>query len=275
MSTLEFPTTYRSAFLFYRLLQLRFASREQIQRHIFGDKKPKSQKVVTSKHLSPMLKHGYIKNQFGLFYVSQKGWQILSYLLDNPPKRKNGFADAFYQIDRDSIELPPNPKNTNKPQMEHHRQTAEILIHFFEKKNAMLRTDSKIELYPSAKDVPDIRPDQTIINDDALGFIEFENLGELKRMKDKMKLYIRYYFSGDFHKQFPEKKYARVFVVHNNQRKTGELIKFLLRLTYKDLKFKEPVHSTNDHIGRNLFRFSGLDFNWIKAGDWSKQRHNG
>lgn len=271
MLTLEFPYTYRSAFLLYRLLQLRYASREQIKRHIFGDLSPDSQRVQITKHLKPMLDNGYLKDQFGLLYVSQKGWQILSYLLDNPPPRRNGWTDALNQIDRDFIEKPPNPGHTNQPQMEHHRLIAETLIHFFEDRE--LRTASNTEL--QIKGLPNIKPDQTVIKNGVMGFVELENKGELKDIQEKMKRYIRYYFSGDFKSQFPDKEYCRVFIVHNQENKLEELIEYLLGLTYEDIHFKKPIHATNDHIGRNLFRFSGLDFKWIKASDWSKHKHNG
>jgi len=93
----EFPYTARSAFLLYRLLQLRFASREQIIRHIFKGAKKTSLPVLASKHLKAFLDNGYIKEQFGLFYVTQKGYEALHYILENQPLRKNSFTDKLTQ----------------------------------------------------------------------------------------------------------------------------------------------------------------------------------
>ena len=59
-----------------------------------------------------------------------------------------------------------------------------------------------------------------------------------------------------------------------NSEKLKAMIEYLLSLTYKDLHFTQRIHPTNDGVGNNLFRFSGLDFRWIKAGEWSKHEHN-
>lgn len=271
------PNTTRNAYLLYRLLQLRYASREQIKRHIFGDLDPDSQDTQATNHLgrnSDNIQKGYIEHIKDsippLYYVTKEGREILLACLDNRPKTKNGYADAFNQIDREDIERNPNPGAGKQKSNTHRRLVADTLIHFFKQENYRTASDTELKI----EGLANIKPDQTLIKNTSMGFIELENKGELKDIQEKMRRYIRYYFSGDFQKQFPQFKYARVFIVHNQKNKLEELIEYLLSLTYEDVHFKKPIHPSNDHIGRNLFRFSGLDFKWIKASDWSKHKHN-
>ena len=213
---LPFPETPRSGYLLYRLLQLRYASREQIKRCLFSDlQSENSQTVKVGEHINKMVaakvikEHEIKKLPTGMSYVTNHGAQILSVMLMNPPARTNGFTTAFNQIDKDYIEAAPNPGATKEFQMEHHKMVAEILLRFI-KEEPSLRTDSKTEL--EVPDLPNLRPDQTLFYDDHIRFVEAENKNELHEIKDKMRRYARYYFSGGFRRKFPDKKYGRVFL---------------------------------------------------------------
>ncbi|KKL52088.1 hypothetical protein LCGC14_2288980 [marine sediment metagenome] len=264
----KFPTTHRSGWILYRLLQLRFAHKDQILKLFFPQE---SKAQLFTYHISKMVEQGLLAKEDNMYWVTSLGRQILLFMKDNPdvPKEKL-YADVFNQINKNEIEDTPNKGNPGAEAWLHRRMIAETLIHFFG--TGYDKTDSKIEL--KVKDLPDIKPDNTIISDRALGFIECENKTNLKETRDKIIRYTRYYFSGDFHSQF-NKEYARVFMVVNDQKKLDDLVKFVMEITFKKVGFKEPIHQSNDYVGRNLFRFSLLDINepefrWWKAVEWTR-----
>ena len=112
------PNTNRSAWILYRLLQLRYATRKQIQKLVFGEFNPgseklteKSQKKQMSDHIGRMLKEeiDWLRQKERLIYVSNEGREkLINMLTDNRLKKVTGWTEAFDQIDRSLIEDNPN-----------------------------------------------------------------------------------------------------------------------------------------------------------------------
>lgn len=215
----------------------------------------------------------YLGKHHGYYYVKSKGYNTLKDMLTDPEvNRKDEFSDRVEQIREDSIERWEKPGANFH--MEHRRIITEVLMHLLEKND--LTTLSTTEL--KVEGLQKINPDQTVFFNGAVGCVEAENKNEFKDSQEKMLRYIRFYFSDSFDKTFPQAKYMRVFIIHPYRQRITDLMEFLLGITYKGVGFKKPAHATDDHIGRNLFRFSMFnkdrpgDFNWFKAADWQRDK---
>lgn len=268
--SLPFPETARTAFILYRILQLRYATRDQIKQHFFKGKK--GIESLMTNHVTKMIEEGYLEEKRDILIVTNKGFEKLLSMLNRKPKKhaKDEYYDKLPLIDRDFIEKPVNIGNLKNP--EHRLITSDVLLHFIKKFGEIKTRHFEIL---EVTDLENIKPDHIFYKDNSVNFIEVEHKNQIKDLKNKLARYIRYYFSGDFSKKYGDDKYMRVFVVEMSPNKLKEIMNFLLSLNYKKLGFNKRVHSKHDHIGRNLFRFSGPDFKWIKVQDWSKHKHNG
>lgn len=267
------PYTDRSAWLLYRIQQCRCMTRDQIKRMVFGEISPNpisegSQEKQMTDYVSCMLLkyNDWLRYKMGMIYVSNNGIEILSGMLNNPEKliRVPGWADAFNQIDNEFIDPVYNPgREKRKFQTGHHKLRAETLLHLLSQGN--IKTDSTIRL--EVEGLSKIIPDQTIISEDHIKFIEVENEGTLQELKSKVLRYVRWYFRDGLKRDFPDKKFARVYIVESKPKKLIDLKDFILNLRFKDAGLKEQYHEKHPKIGRNMFMLAGTDFDWFQVSE--------
>ncbi len=249
-----FSPTPRDALIIYRMLQTGYCTRQQIQRHIFGE--GDSANVSMSRRWASMLKLGYIREKDRLFYATALGVQeVLMKVLSEEP-------EDLSMVDHGRIPGPPNPGNT-KLLFEHHRLTAEAVFYFIERYEGLTQVKHFYVLPTPRLWGGRIKSDSAILLIYEKGYfslflIEVEVNNAKEDVKSKLNQYKRYKNTGafkqDYQDQFQtqynlpdlEEPFFRVMVIYANEKRMGETLKLVSST-------KEDDRGIG---GENLFRFT-------------------
>ncbi len=249
-----FSPTPRDALLLYRLLQVGYCTREQIQLSIFGV--GDSANVSMSRRWASMLKLGYIKEKDRLFYATALGVQeVLMKVLNEEP-------EDLPMVNHSRIPGPPNPGNT-KLLFEHHRLTAEAVFHFIERYEGLAQVKHFYVLPTPRLWGGRIKPDSAILliyeKAFSLFFLEIELGNTREDLKNKLNQYKRYKSGGAFKRDYEDQFHAqyglpdlddpffRVMVICANGKRIEEMI---------SLGFNMENRPDEDAPRADLFRFA-------------------
>lgn len=276
----SFSPTVRDALLFFRMLQLGFCTREQMQRHIFGE--GESANASMSRRWSAMSKRDYIKEKNGLFYPTALGLrEVLMPMLAEHP-------GDLAMIDGNRLPRPPNPGSAQLT-VDHHRWTAETVLHFVECYESLPLVTRCYALRGQKLGGGRILPDSVLMllyeGACSVFMLEIEVSNTREDFTRKVRQYVRYHRSGGFPKDYQDhfqpgydlpaltNPLFRVMVVCANARRMDGMIEAARSVTDGDTEAAVP--------DGDLFRFTVSDELvhggaprpiWIRPGDRGEGR---